>query len=200
MPRMSSPKQFNEPILQQLRREKQIAEKGDGTLPIMASWKKVLEEDEKQLDLLQGKRGHIFESKRTSMQPVLSSKKKLLPSMKAHNTKALLSPHQRDSSIESSLELATDYKPNEAVISLVAPPRKPVHEKAQVQQQYSRMRQVLREKERHEAKAKTAALKVPEITINGGEEGRLSRAGAVISEMDSASVEFGTDRAQSPAA
>ena len=134
------------------------------------------------------------------MQPVLSSKKKLLPSMKAHNTHALVSPHRRDSSIESSIELASDYKANDAVISLVAPPRKPVHEKAQVQQQYSRMKQVLREQERHEEKAKTVAMKVPEITINGGEEGRLSRAGAAISEMDSASIELGTDGAQSPAA
>ena len=48
MPRMSSPV-FDEPILKQLRRmaENEDTKAGDGSLPIKASWKKVLEEDEK---------------------------------------------------------------------------------------------------------------------------------------------------------
>lgn len=40
-------------------------------MPIKSSWQRVLEEDEKQLDLLQGKRGHIFEQQRHSLQPKL---------------------------------------------------------------------------------------------------------------------------------
>ena len=77
MARMSAePQNSDEPILTQLKREKQAADLGDGSLPIKASWKKVLEEDEKQLDLLQGKRSHIFETARPS------KSKDLLPPMK----------------------------------------------------------------------------------------------------------------------
>ena len=65
------------------------------------------------------------------------------------------------------------------------------------------MKQVLREKENHEEKAQTVALKVPDITINGEEEGgRRSRAAVAISEMDSitASVEFGSGGYETPVA
>ena len=127
MPRMSSPRTFDEPVLQQLRREKQVCDQGDGSLPLKASWKKVLAEDEKQLDLLQGKRSHIFQTSRLSVQPDGSAKKTLLPSMKTHNTQAILSPHRRDS-IESGASKAR----HEAVQSPPTKPLKPVHQKAQI--------------------------------------------------------------------
>ena len=131
MPRMTSPKTFDEPILKQLKREKQMAERGDGTLPIKTSWKKVLEEDERQLDLLQGKRGHIFKASRHSVQP--AAKKKLLPSTMAHNTNAMLSPHRRNSNTQFDKENNHQGGSYEAVINLEASQHKPVHEKAQIQ-------------------------------------------------------------------
>ena len=126
--------------------------------------------------------------------------------MKAHNTLALQSPYQpREASLDSSVGHSSGIiKHNgEAVISLDLQPRKPVHEKAQLQHQYNRMKQVLREKEKHEEKAQTVALKVPDIPINGEEDGgRRSRAAVAITDMDSitASVEFGTGGYGSPAA
>ena len=127
----------DEPILTQLKREKQMADQGDGSLPIKASWKKVLEEDEKQLDLLQGKRSHIFQTARPSAQ------KDLLPPMK-QTRGAMLSPqtHKKDYKV---IEAAPVTSPQPK-----APPYKLIHQKARIQQQYNRMKQVLREREKHE--------------------------------------------------
>ena len=111
---MSSPKIFNEPVLTTLRREKEKIEKGDGSLPIKKSWKKVLEEDEKQLDLLEKRRGVIFKTQRQSVpihstfsikkqangqgKVVMNYKK---PSMKEHNTSMVQSPYHRSNTAGS---------------------------------------------------------------------------------------------------
>ena len=50
--KISQPLMFNEPILNKINREKPAFAQADKTLPFTASVKKVLEEDDRQLDLL----------------------------------------------------------------------------------------------------------------------------------------------------
>ena len=126
IPKFGSPRNFDEPVLKEAKRRQNdykalLSGNRDGSIPVKKTFKQLVAEDEKQLDLLQSQRRKIFKSVRQSQPMSTQLKRQLMPGAPPERMSPLESPlmvrsvdsndykKQDDSIIQGSVSMSGDY-------------------------------------------------------------------------------------------